>query len=85
MLARASARSRDVAVGSALGASRWRIIRGLLAESLVLSVTGTALGVGLAIWCVELFRASLPANLPRVDEIAVIYRVLLAAAFAAWP
>ena len=83
MLARASARSRDVAVRSALGASRWRIIRGLLAESLVLSATGTALGVGLAIWCVEVLRASLPANLPRVDEIAVNYRVLLAAAIAA--
>ena len=83
MLARASARSRDVAVRSALGASRWRIIRGLLAESLVLSVTGTALGVGLAIWCVEVLRASLPANLPRIDEIAVNYRVLLAAAIAA--
>ena len=83
MLARASARSRDVAVRSALGASRWRIIRGLLAESLVLSATGTALGVGLAIWCVEVLRASLPANLPRIDDIAVNYRVLLAAAIAA--
>jgi predicted permease len=83
MLARASARSRDVAVRSALGASRWRIIRGLLAESLLLSVTGTALGVGLAIWCVELLRASLPANLPRIDEVAVNYRVLLTAAVAA--
>jgi len=83
MLARASARSRDVAVRSALGASRWRIIRGLLAESLVLSATGTALGVGLSIWCVEVLRASLPANLPRIDDIAVNYRVLLAAAIAA--
>ncbi|HKW03536.1 MAG TPA: ADOP family duplicated permease [Vicinamibacterales bacterium] len=83
MLARASARSRDVAVRSALGASRWRIVRGLLAESLVLSVVGTALGVGLAIWCVELLRASLPGNLPRINEVAVNYRVLLAAAIAA--
>ena len=83
MLARASARSRDAAVRAALGASRWRIVRGLLAESLVLSVTGTALGVALAIWGVGVLRVSLPANLPRIDEIAVNYRVLIAAAIGA--
>jgi putative ABC transport system permease protein len=83
MLARASARSRDAAVRAALGASRWRIVRGLLAESLVLSVSGTALGIALAIWCVGMLRASLPPNLPRIDEIAVNYRVLIAAALGA--
>ena len=83
MLARASARSHDVAVRAALGASRWRLIRGLLAESLVLSAAGTALGVGLAIWCVEVLRASLPASLPRLAEVSVNYRVLIAAAVAA--
>jgi putative ABC transport system permease protein len=83
MLARASARSRDAAVRAALGASRWRIVRGLLAESLVLSVSGTALGIALAIWCVGMLRTSLPPNLPRIDEIAVNYRVLIAAALGA--
>ena len=83
MLARASARSRDAAVRAALGASRWRIVRGRLAESLILSLAGTVLGVALAIVAVDLLRASLPANLPRVDEIAVNYRVLVAAAIAA--
>jgi len=83
MLARASARSRDAAVRGALGASRWRIVRALLVESLILSAAGTALGVGAAIWCVQILRASLPANLPRLDEIAVNYRVLIAAAVAA--
>jgi predicted permease len=83
MLARASARSRDAAVRAALGASRWRIVRGLLAESLVLAVAGTALGLALAVWGVGMLRASLPANLPRIDQIAVNYRVLIAAAVAA--
>jgi predicted permease len=83
MLARASARSRDVAVRAALGASRWRIVRGLLAESLMLSLAGTAIGVGLAMWCVQFLRASLPATLPRLNDVAVNYRVLVPAAIAA--
>jgi putative ABC transport system permease protein len=80
LLARATTRARDAAVRSSLGASRWRILRGLLIESLLLSVTGTIIGVALATWGVQAIRAGLPARLPRLDEIAVNYRVLLAAA-----
>ena len=83
LLARATARSRDVAVRAALGASRWTIVRGLLIESLILSATGAALGVCLAVWGVHVLRASLPPSLPRLDEVAVNYRVLIAAACAA--
>jgi len=80
LLARATTRARDAAVRSALGASRWRIVRGLLAESLVLSVAGTAIGVALAVWGVHILRTSLPPNLPRLSEVAVNVRVLVAAA-----
>jgi putative ABC transport system permease protein len=83
LLARATARARDVAVRSALGASRWRILRGLLAESLVLSAAGTTLGVCAAIWGVHVLRAALPPSLPRLDEVAINYRVLAAAACTA--
>jgi putative ABC transport system permease protein len=80
LLARATTRARDAAVRSALGASRWRILRGLLAESLILSVAGTAIGVALAVWGVHVLRTSLPPNLPRLNEVAVNVRVLIAAA-----
>jgi predicted permease len=83
LLARATTRARDSAVRSALGASRWQILRGLLAESLILSVVGTAIGVAIAVWGVHVLRASLPPNLPRLDEVAVNLRVLLAAAMMA--
>jgi putative ABC transport system permease protein len=82
LLARATARSRDAAVRSALGASRWRIVRALLVESLVLSIGGTLLGLCLAIWGVHILRAALPASLPRLGEVGMNYRVLIAAAAA---
>lgn len=83
MLARATTRSRDVGVRAALGASRWQLVRGVLVESLVLSVTGTALGVLVALWGVEMLKAALPASLPRAAHIGIDLRVLLAAAAAA--
>ena len=83
MLARATTRSRDVGVRAALGASRWQLVRGVLVESLLLSVTGTALGVLAAFWGVEVLKAALPASLPRASHIGIDVRVLLAAAAAA--
>lgn len=82
-LARATARSRDVGIRSALGASRWQLIRGFLIESLVLSAIGTALGVIVAYWGVAILKSALPTNLPRARDIGLDFRVLAAAATAA--
>lgn len=82
-LARATARSRDVGIRSALGASRWQLIRGFLVESVVLSVIGTVLGVLVAYWGVALLKSALPSNLPRARDIGLDFRVLAAAATAA--
>jgi putative ABC transport system permease protein len=79
-LARASARERDVAVRAALGASRWRLVRQFMIESLVLSAAGTVCAVGVAWWVVRLLRASMPDDLPRVTSIALDGRVLVATA-----
>jgi predicted permease len=83
MLARATTRGREVAIRGALGASRWRLARTLLVESLVLSLAGAALGVLVAYWAIEILRASLPASLPQLSSVALDLRVLAAAAAAA--
>lgn len=83
MLARASARGREVGIRAALGASRWQLARVLLVESLVLSIAGTLAGVVLASWAVDVLRASLPATLPRLSSVGIDLRVLGAAALAA--
>ena len=80
LLARASTREREVSVRAALGASRWRLVRLLLAESLVLSLAGTALSIALAWWMVGVLRSALPEGVPRVANIAVDLRVLVTAA-----
>ena len=80
LLARASAREREVGIRAALGAGRWRLVRQLMVESLVLSIAGTILAVVLAWWAVQVLRTSMPAGVPRIAQIALDMRVLGAAA-----
>nr|MDQ3069581.1 ABC transporter permease [Acidobacteriota bacterium] len=80
MLARATTREREIGIRAALGAGRWRLIRQLITESLVLSVTGTLLAVLLAWWGVSVLRTAMPEGVPRISTIALDLRVLGAAA-----
>ena len=77
MLARASGRSREFAIRAALGAGWWRLVRQSLTESLLLSVTGGALGLFVAYWATHAALSLLPTTLPRAQEVRVDYRVLL--------
>jgi putative ABC transport system permease protein len=77
LLARASGRAREVAIRTALGASRGRLLRQFLAEGILLAATGGALGVGLAFVGLRGLKAWLPADLPRVSEIRLDTTVLL--------
>jgi predicted permease len=77
MLARSSARAREFAVRTALGASRGRILRQLLTESLLLSMIGGGLGLLLATWGTQAGLRRLPPGLPRAAEVGLDVRVLL--------
>jgi predicted permease len=77
LMARATSRAREFAVRSALGASRWRVIRQLVAESLVLSIAGGALGLFLAHAGVRAVSTMTLFNLPRAHELTVSGPVLL--------
>ena len=69
MLVRAAVRQKEIALRLALGAERWRVMRQLLIESVVLAVIGGALGVLLG-WCgLHLFIAVSPGNIPRLNEV----------------
>ncbi|HEV2290154.1 MAG TPA: ABC transporter permease [Candidatus Acidoferrales bacterium] len=71
LLARMSARRKELAVRAALGAGRGRLVQQLLAESLALASAGGALGILLAAWTVRLLPAILPESLPRQQGIAL--------------
>jgi putative ABC transport system permease protein len=83
MLARGTVRAREMGIRAALGASRWRLIRALLVEGLLLSLAGAALGVLLAYFGVQAISAWLPRGLPRIADIGIDLRVLLTAAAVA--
>jgi len=77
LLARASAREKELAIRASLGASRVRIVRQVIIECLPLGVIGGLLGLLLAIWGIDLLSSLLPASLPRGNPIGVNSRVLL--------
>ena len=76
LLARATGRARELAIRLALGASRGRIIRQLLTESVLVALAGGALGLAIAAWGTGAMLKLLPEALPRMDEIGVDGRVL---------
>jgi putative ABC transport system permease protein len=67
LLTRAAGRGRELAVRMSLGATRWALIRQLLAESLTLAVAGGALGLGLGWWLLEVLKATGPRDLRRLE------------------
>src|SRR5262249_7733292 len=71
LLARAAGRSREIAIRTALGASRTRLIRQLLGESLILSIVGGAAGLVLASCGIDALEILRPRNLPRADQIGI--------------
>jgi putative ABC transport system permease protein len=77
LLVRASTRRREMSVRVALGANRWRIIRQLLTESLMLASIGAALGILFAHWGARFIASQLPEGIPRLAEADVDLRVLL--------
>ncbi len=77
LLVRASARRKEMTVRVALGADRWRIIRQLLTESVLLAALGAALGILLALWGTSLIASQLPDGIPRLHETQVDTPVLV--------
>ena len=77
LLARATARGREMALRAALGASRGRMMSLLLTESVLLALMGGLLGTGIAFGGVRLFKALAPSSIPRIDEVRVDMRVLV--------
>ena len=69
LIARGAARRRELAVRTALGAGRGRLMQQLLTESLVLALAGGALGLLVANWTLQLLIGVAPENLPRLDDV----------------
>ena len=76
LLARSVSRVRELAIRAAIGAGRFRLVRQLLTESLLLSIAGSVLGVLLASWLLRLFLALAPTNFAGVQTVAIDTRVL---------
>src|SRR5205085_3887777 len=77
LLARGEARQKEMAVRTALGATRGRIVKQLLSESMLLAIIGGGTGMLLARWGLSAIIAFSPGNIPRLGEVSLDRRVLL--------
>jgi len=77
LLARSSARQREIAIRQALGAGTWRLVRQTLTESVVLSLCGGLLAVPLTFWLKNVLLTLVPSSLPRLSEVTVNGRTLI--------
>ena len=77
LLMRAAGRQTEIAVRTALGASRGRVTRQLITENALLTIVAAGLGAIFAVWTIEGVRAFGPSTLPRLDELTVNGRMLL--------
>jgi putative ABC transport system permease protein len=76
LLTRAASRQKELAIRAALGAGRWRLVRQMLTESLLLGALGGAAGLLFAAWAVDLLHKLAPTNVPRLALVAIDPRVL---------
>ena len=76
LLARSAARQKEIAIRAAMGASRTRVVRQMLTESILLSAIGGIAGLFLSIWLTDVLMSMLPEGAPRLEHIGIDYRVL---------
>jgi putative ABC transport system permease protein len=76
LLARSAARQKEIAIRAAMGASRTRVLRQMLTESILLSAIGGIAGLVLSIWLTDVLMSMLPEGAPRLEQIGIDYRVL---------
>jgi predicted permease len=76
LLASGASRQKEMAIRTALGASRWRVMRQLFTESTILALTGGALGLLIAFWGLTAITKLLPTDFPRLNEIQIDLRIV---------
>src|ERR1700757_4081105 len=76
LLPRSAVRQKEIAIRAALGASRTRVLRQMLTESILLSAIGGFAGLVLSIWLTDVLTSMLPEGAPRIEQVGIDYRVL---------
>jgi putative ABC transport system permease protein len=71
LLVRAAARQRELSLRAALGASRWRVVRQMLTESVLLAIVGGGFGLAIAYWGLKLLLRMAPEGIPRVQNVSI--------------